>query len=292
MNWDDFRLVRAIAEARSLVGAADALGVNHSTVFRRLAQIETDLGRALFERSRTAYATTPAGDEMVALANSMADGVSQFERRMIGQDDKPRGELRVTTTDSIYWSILAPVVQTFTETYPDIKLSIDVSSVAANLSRREADIAVRAAIDPAETLIGRRIAQLAGGVYAKEDSVHVRPAWCDASARYIGYAPPIDDTEAARWLNRFAKQEQIALRVNSVLMAQRAAMEGIGLAILPRMVGDLTPGLKRLSTRVSAGTSLWLLTHADLKNSARVRAFMDHAWAQLSRQKALISGED
>lgn len=105
MNWDDFRLVRAIAEARSLVGAADALGLNHSTVFRRLGQIEGEIGRPLFERSRSGYSPTAAGEEMVALANRMSDGVIEFERRLAGQDERPRGELRVTTTDSLFASL-------------------------------------------------------------------------------------------------------------------------------------------------------------------------------------------
>ncbi len=96
LSWDEFRLVKSIAEARSLVGAAEILGVNHSTVFRRLAAVESAVGARLFERSRTGYEPTGAGEEMIALATTMAESVQEFERRVAGRDVKLTGELTVT----------------------------------------------------------------------------------------------------------------------------------------------------------------------------------------------------
>ena len=93
LSWDEFRLVKSIAEARSLVGAAERLGVNHSTVFRRLAAVEAAVGARLFERSRAGYEPTAAGEEMIALASTMAESVLEFERRVAGRDVKPTGEL-------------------------------------------------------------------------------------------------------------------------------------------------------------------------------------------------------
>jgi DNA-binding transcriptional LysR family regulator len=116
ISWDEFRLVKAIAETGSLAGAGDVLSLNHSTVFRRLNALEQDLGSRLFERARTGYVPTPAGEEMVALASRMFDEVIEFERRVSGRDVKPSGELRVTTNDSasstrkygwMSWSITA-----------------------------------------------------------------------------------------------------------------------------------------------------------------------------------------
>lgn len=290
MNWDDFRLVRAIAEARSLVGAADSLDLNHSTVFRRLGQIEAELGRSLFERSRSGYAPTEAGAEMIDLANSMADGVLAFERRIAGKDERPRGLLRLTTTDSLYGCLLAPILATFLDAYPDIRLELVISSAALNLARRDADIALRASADPDETLVGRKVAPLGFGVYAAANSRYARIDPMGEEARFIGFLPPIDESEAGRWLDANVSAARIASRVNTMMVAAHSAAAGLGFAVLPCVIGEHTPGLVRRAPAPSSA-ALWLLTHADLKNAARVRAFMDHAWAHLSKQRALIAGE-
>ena len=109
LAWDDFRLIKAIADAGGLTGAAAALNVNHSTVFRRLGQIEEQLGHALFERRKTGYVATSAGEEMTALASRIDDDVTAFGRRLAGRDLAPSGELRVTTTDTLYLHVLLPI---------------------------------------------------------------------------------------------------------------------------------------------------------------------------------------
>jgi len=291
MNWDDFRLVRAIADARSLVGAAEALGLNHSTVFRRLGQIEATLGRPLFERSRAGYAPTAAGEEMVALANRMSDGVVEFERRLAGQDERPRGELRVTTTDSMFASLLAPMFASFRAAYPEIRVDVIVSNASLNLSRRDADIAIRATSEPPDTLVGRRVGPMASGIYAR---MGTDLASCDPmgpDALYIGFGPPMEEIESSVWIARNVPAARIVARVNTMHVAAIAAAAGVGLAILPRVVGDSMPELTLVAARPAMTNALWLLTHADLKGAARVRAFMDHAWAYLSKEKSRLAGE-
>ncbi len=291
MNWDDFRLIRAIAEARSLVGAAEALGLNHSTVFRRLGQIEATLGRPLFERSRAGYSATGAGEEMVALANRMSDGVLEFERRLAGQDDRPRGELRVTTTDSMFATLLAPMFATFRVAYPEIRVDIIVSNASLNLSRRDADVAIRATSEPPDTLVGRKVGPMAWGIYGK---IGTSLATCDPlgpDALYVGFGPPMEEIEAAVWIARNVPAARVVVRVNTMHVAAISAAAGVGLAILPCVVGDSMPELTRVSSRPPTTNALWLLTHADLKGAARVRAFMDHAWNFLSKEKARLAGE-
>ena len=116
--WDDFRYVKAIAEARSLAGAGEHLGVNHSTVFRRLGQIEQHLGSRLFERGRAGYALTPCGTEMVDLAERMFQEIVGFERGVTGQDLKPSGELRITASDVLLRHLLSAVFVAFRRVYP------------------------------------------------------------------------------------------------------------------------------------------------------------------------------
>ncbi len=291
MNWDDFRLVRAIAEARSLVGAAESLGLNHSTVFRRLGQIEAALGRPLFERSRAGYTATGAGEEMIALANRMSDGVVEFERRLAGQDERPRGELRVTTTDSMFASLLAPMFAGFRAAYPEIRVDIIVSNASLNLSRRDADVAVRATSEPPDTLVGRKVGPMAWGVYGKTGSEFSRCDPLGPEALYIGFGPPMEEIEAAVWIDRNVPAARVVARVNTMHIAALAAAGGLGLAVLPRVVGDSMPELTRVSDKPPTTNALWLLTHADLKGAARVRAFMDYAWTYLSKERSRLAGE-
>src|SRR5215831_1484089 len=170
LSWDDFRYVKAIADTRSLGGAAQELAVNHSTVFRRLAQIEQQLGSRLFERSRAGYALTPCGEEMVRLAERMGEDIVAFERQVTGHDLRPSGELRVTTNDTVLVHLMTDVFAAFRRAYPEIVLDVVVSNQALNLSKRDADVAVRATDRPPEALIGRRAASIAWAVFASSTS--------------------------------------------------------------------------------------------------------------------------
>ena len=144
------------------------LAVNHSTVFRRLAQIEKQLGSRLFERSRAAYALTPCGEEMVRLAERMGEDIVTFERQVTGHDLRPSGELRVTTNDTVLVHLMTDVFAAFRKAYPEIVLDVVVSNQALNLSKRDADVAVRATDRPPEALIGRRAASIAWAVFARD----------------------------------------------------------------------------------------------------------------------------
>ncbi len=157
ISWDDFRLVKAVADARSLVGAAEHLGLNHSTVFRRLGALEAQLGTKLFERSRTGYAATAAGEEMMTLAASMDQDITDFERKIAGRDVKPAGDLRVTTNDAFITHLLTPPFASFCRAFPDIRLEVIIGNQSLNLSKRDADVAIRATAKPSEALVGRRM---------------------------------------------------------------------------------------------------------------------------------------
>jgi len=163
--WDDPRLVKAIRDAHSLNGAAKILGLNHSTVFRRLVALEDTLGVRLFERGRAGYSSTDAGAEMAALADRMAQDITEFERHVAGRDIEATGKLRVTTTDTILAHLLTPILAGFRTLHAGISLDIIVGNESLNLSRRDADIAIRATDRPPESLVGRCVAGIAWAKY-------------------------------------------------------------------------------------------------------------------------------
>src|SRR5262245_60365924 len=144
LSWDDFLYVKAIADSRSLSGAAQSLGVTHSTVWRRLGQIEHNLRSRLFLRSKSGYTLTPCGDDMVRLANRIAEDITTFERRTAGQDLRRSGELRITTNDMVLLHLLTDVLARFRRAYPKITLAIIVSHQSLYLSKRDAEFAIRA----------------------------------------------------------------------------------------------------------------------------------------------------
>ncbi|MFG1249643.1 MULTISPECIES: LysR family transcriptional regulator [unclassified Xanthobacter] len=291
--WDDFRLVRAIAETGSLAGAAEQLAVNHSTVFRRLGTLEQQLGARLFERARAGYVPTPMGEEMVRLAEHMADEVLAVERRITGQDLRPSGELRVTTNDTLLVHMLTPIFASFRAAYPEIRLDVVISNQSLSLSKRDADVAIRASDRPGDTLVGRRMASIAWGIYgsaAQDIAGPLDPA--DLRRHdWIGFSDNLGAIKPAKWLRERVGEEKIIYRVNTVLGLAEAAAAGIGLALLPCFIAAVTPGLVQLMGRQSELESgLWLLTHPDIKATARVRTFMEHAGREIGKLRGRIEG--
>ena len=296
--WDDFRLVKAIADARSLNGAATSLNINHSTVFRRLSDLEKRLGAVLFERHRNGYALTPAGDEMAQLAARMDEDVESFTRKLVGQSLIPSGELRVTTNDTLLVHLLMPVFASFRKAYPTISLDIVMTNQSLNLSKRDADIAIRATDTPPETLVGRRICGLHWAIYGlrsefPEIEQGVLPTLDSLVERpWVSLGDQLGHIRAVRYVHERVDDARIAIKINTVLGLTEAVEEGIGIGPLPCLIADLRPQLVRLTEpNPEFATGLWLLTHPDLRASPRVRAFLDLAAAELSRRKPLIEGQ-
>lgn len=291
LSWDDFRYVKAIADTRSLAGAAETLGVNHSTVFRRLGQVEHELGSRLFERSRGGYALTPCGEEMVRLAERMGEDIVTFERKVTGHDLRPSGELRITTNDTLLTHLLTDVLAAFRRAYPDIVLDLVVSNQSLNLSKRDADVAVRATDRPPEALVGRRVVGIAWAIYGPAGAADGFDPQDARQHDWIGFGDNLSGVKAAKWLAEHVGRERIVYRSNTVLGLAEAAAAGIGLALVPCFIGAATAGLERLAPPDPALESgLWLLTHPDLRHTARVRAFLDFAAAEIARRRNVIEG--
>ena len=288
-SWDDFRLVNAIAETGSLVGAAQNLGINHSTVFRRLGALERNLGSRLFERARSGYTATPAGEEMVELANRISESVTDFERAVAGPDVQPAGILRLTTNDTFIVHLLTPVFASFRKAYPEIVLDVIVTHQALNLSRRDADIAIRATAEPPETLVGRKLSTFGWHCYAPASAVD-EAGVLGKDFGWIGYGDGLNSLPARKWLEETIGESKISCRFDTLVGVAHGIAAGLGAGAIPCFIGDTIDGLVRIGDPLVFGDALWILTHADLRHAARVRAFMDHASAELAKQKKLIEG--
>ncbi|MET0429271.1 MAG: LysR family transcriptional regulator [Microvirga sp.] len=294
LAWDDIRLIKAVADARSLPAAAVQLGVNHSTVFRRLGQIESTLGVPLFERHRTGYVPTPAGEEMIALARRVDDDITAFTRRVAGREIAPTGEVRVTTNDSLLIHLLTPLFADFRRQMPSLRLDVVLANQALNLSKRDADVAVRATDHPPETLVGRRVATIAWALYGRraEQPLPGTAGAPDLFARdWVSLGDALSGLKAVRFVQEHVAPERIAYRVNTVLGLAEAIEGGLGIGHLPCFIGDARPDLVRLGPLDPAfAADLWLLTHPDLRHSPRIRALLDFLADGIARQRTFIEG--
>jgi len=290
LGWDDLRLVLAVGRAGSLTGAAAALGISHPTVFRHVNRIEARLGVRLFDRARDGYGLTPAGEEVVALAARMATEVTALERRLAGQDLRPSGTVRLTTTDTLMLGPLPPLLDELRRRQPDIVVEAGTTNSFLSLSRREADIALRPAAAPPAPLAGRRLCPIATAVYAPADAGPVDPA--DLAARdWVLPDDSLSGLPAAIWAAERRLDGRAAFRANSLMALRAAAAEGMGLAILPCYVGDAEPRLARVGAPLpELASELWLLVHPDLRRVARIRAVLDGLAALLAPLRPLFAG--
>ena len=294
LSWDDLRLVKAVADMRSLPAAATVLGVNHSTVFRRLGQIEEALGAKLFERHRSGYTLTTVGEEMVALAQRVDEDITAFARKMAGREIAPAGELRVTTNDSLLVHLLTPLFVQFRQEYRDIRLDIVLANQDLNLSKRDADVAIRATDHPPENLVGRRAATIAWALYGRAEDFP-DPEGIDQESLFerdwVSLGDNLSTLKAVKFVQENVPRERVGYRINTVLGLAEAVEQGLGIGHLPSFIGDTRPGLVRLGPPIPEfAADLWLLTHPDLRHSPRVRVFLDFLAAEVSKQRKLIEG--
>jgi DNA-binding transcriptional LysR family regulator len=294
LKWDDLRFVLAVADAKSLAGAARTLGVNHTTVLRRVDAFEKRMGLRLFERLPTGYVLTTGGEKLIAAARNLEETIGNVERKLAGQDLRPSGSVRVTTTDTLMASILPGILAEFRLAHPSIQIELTVSNLMLNLSKRDADVAIRPAKDPPDTLIGRRVARIAFAIYgspeylARHRGVNELPAH-----QWVGPDDSLATTSVARWMRSQLPASEITLRAGSLLGLCHAARAGLGLAALPCYLGDSTPGLVCVHGPIAAmETALWILTHEDLRHAARIRAFAEFSANAFSRRRALLEGAE
>ena len=292
MNWDDLRHFLAIRDRGSISGAAARLGVNHSTVLRRIASLEQTLGVRLFERLPSGYAPTAAGHELAERLAGVSEQIEAAERRSAGGDLEIKGVLRLTTTDTLVHGLLMPALTRFCERHPRVQLQVAINNTFMNLTQREADVAVRGSNRPPENLIGRRVGNIRTAPYASR--AYLKSLRRDASAddwRWVALDESLAHLEQAKWLRTNVAVERIAMRLDSLVAMVDAVVAGAGVGMLLTPLADARDGLVRLAEPLpQLDTQLWVLTHPDLRDVARVRALTDHLFDTLNADVRLDHG--
>jgi DNA-binding transcriptional LysR family regulator len=282
----DLALVQALVRGGTLAEAAHALNQDPSTVFRALKRLEQRLGLTLFERHR--HGLLP-GELALALAKSAEAIDDELDRAaaLLPQGERRlAGSLRVTTTDTLLVGLLLPLVADFRAQFPQLTLELHASNQLASLSRRDADVAVRATTKPPEHLVGARLGVLRSALYAHRRLLPRSPAHPDPAAMEW-VSPDADESLAdhlsVRWRRRVYPQVQPALRCNSILAVAQAVMCGAAIGVAPRFLLQDRPDVVALTGDEPAlDTELWLLTHPDVRHLRRIKVFFDFVRERLA----------
>lgn len=294
---DDLRLLLAIADRGSLGGAAKRLGVDHSSAFRRLAALEARIGARLFDRARGGYTPTPAGEIAIAAADRIGEELDALDRRLLGEDLRLSGRIRVTTTDTLL-HIVAPLFAEFRQLEPGIVIEVAAGNAIFDLSRRDADMAIRPTATVPDHLIARQMTTVAIARYATPDYLArqtQRGLGDEDFAEHDWIAPDesLSHVGSARWIAAHVPRERIVHRGDSLLALLQAAKAGMGMTALPCYLADREPALRRVgATLDEAAVPLWLITHPDLRQVRRLRVLGEFLFERLRAQDALFTGRE
>ena len=290
-NWDDLRVFLALYKHGNVRSAAMALGVGHSTVARRIDQLEIRTGMKLFDRRKGGPRLTPAGQEFLIAAERIEEEVYALNRRTFGEEHVLEGILTLTMIDAFAIPPLMEIFAAFRKTYPAIELNIHIDLGVAKLDHREADLALRFGEQPGDSLIGRRLMQTGRAVYASKDYVERHwPEPRETGAGWIGFTPP--NTVESWKANTPFPDLPTHCRIEDMRAQVIACHSGLGIAYLPCFLGENDHQLTRLS-QVDFPTfqTLWLVRHEEMRSHSRVSVLANFLAEKLKELSPLFRGE-
>jgi DNA-binding transcriptional LysR family regulator len=292
LEWTDLRFLLAVQRGKTLSAAARKLDCDQTTVGRRIEALEKALDVRLFRRTPDGFYPTRQGELALARAERVEEEVMAIEREVLGHDERPEGLVRLTTYESMGTAFLAPRLGAFRKRHPGIDLHLNMENRALNLSRREADLALRPGRPSQQALQIRKVGTVAAGLYASPAYLKKRgePRHADELRDH----DLIDDEESgyslSRWMQQLARGGRVVLRTDSAGAQAAAASDGLGLAVLYRYLGDAQRGLVRVLPKQELTHALWIAVHRDLQYAARVRALIDFLVELTAREAAVLTG--
>lgn len=279
MDWDNARIFLAIHRIGTLRGAAEQLRIDQATVGRRLAAMEQSLGARLFLRTSSGYVATPAGELAVGAIERMEQGAEQLLRQTQGIDERLCGVVRLTATDNAAHHFLIGAMQKLHASHPAIRVVLTTSSELSNLTRREADLAVRTVRPTSPDLISRHLKRMETGLYASRQYLekHGEPQAGTALAGHdvVIYQRTILARHSVALCGESTANARVVMEVNTGMMLMEGVRAGLGMGEMPTYMGDAQPTLQRIWPDRSEPYDMWLVLHSDLNRTARVRAVAD-----------------
>ncbi|WP_320823024.1 LysR family transcriptional regulator [Reinekea sp.] len=283
MDWNDLKYLIAVSDKGSLKTAAKHLGVNHTTVWRKMQSLEAQLDCQLFTASRSGYRLTEAGEAILADARRMESLADSIRFQSQARLTEIRGLIRLTAPGEIAFGFLPKIIAEFQVTYPRVEFEILEETRSLNISNREADIAIRATSEIPDNLIGRKIRDIPWALFASKEFVKQHKVQFGEGEYSIDGLPVIPyrlfDSPAARWFNEKTLHNPRPVATNRIKGAYQYALNHMGIALLPYMLAEPLVELYRLPDNYNS--QLWLLANKDLRNTARIKTFWDFLQTRL-----------
>jgi len=291
MNWNDLSALVAVSRTRTMKGAAKQLGVDQTTVSRRIRALEAAIDVKLVVRHRDGVELTDAGREAARSGEVIETIIHDLERNLAGVDTELAGRLRVTTLDMMP-QYHPDLFSSFSAHYPAVELEIETNATRRSLARREADVALRWTHQPDPGLFGRKLGRAEYALYASK-ALHesMRAGATIAAYPWLAFTADSGAVLTERFMEELAPEATIACRYSDALSMHAALRAGAGIGFMPCPFADPDPELVRLrDVEPDFGYDIWCLTHPDLRATGRVRAFLAHAGAYLDARKDLYAG--
>ena len=291
LEWNDLRLILAIGRTGSLSGAATELRNDHSTIFRKLNAIEKRTGARFFERLNGHYEITEVGSTALRLAESFENDVLGLERELVGRDTRLQGKIRISAAEGPAVNCLPKILASFRRRHPDVTLELVSEFGASDLARREADVALRITKSPPDSSLGRYVCDFAFCAYASTAYLERAGSRELADHDWIVFEPTAKWNVPLIFPSDEARDARTVLSTNSVHSAVAAAKAGIGALAMSAFLVDGSTDLIRIAGPFEElRLELWVLSHPDLRNTARVTALMDHLARQLRLDRGAFRG--
>jgi DNA-binding transcriptional LysR family regulator len=275
-DWDDLRYFLTLVDCGTLSGAARALGVEHTTIARRIDALEASLALRLFDRIQKGWSLTSDGAALILHARRAEQEIQGLMRAAAGSASVT-GVVRITAPPALATFFLAPRLKDVLDRLPGIEVELLAESRMADLMRREADIALRFRRPTAAGLSVRAVSEVEYGLYASASYLFGRSPqeW-----EFLGYTDSLSDSPQQQWLDKFRGQRRYRLRSNDLSTLCEAAVAGLGVVVLPQYVSQLHTRLVPVeSESCPVSRKLWIVMHQDVRRAARVRAIADEVIA-------------
>lgn len=277
MEWSDVRIFLAVARGGSYGSAARALGISHPTVGRRIKTLEDEAGQALLRRTREGLILTNSGDAVFALAESMEASALAMERRLAGNHQRLEGILRISSADWFAGYVLAPVLADLTRRHPAVVPEVIASYRLLDLSRRDADVAFRLVPFSEPDIVQRRFLRMPYGLYGSAETALAVQEDTAAVGLILMNSAQSHFPDVAWLLERLPDSPRAFTSTSRTVQAQMCR-RGLGVAVLPRPLGDATAGLQLIERFGSPPSrDIWVGYHQDLRHMDRLRALLDIA---------------
>ncbi len=287
MNWDDLRYFIALAKGGSLSAAGRLLKTEHTTVSRRVAVLEADLGVRLFERNARHYRLTPEGEQIADLAIRLEQQAHDIQRVASGRRSGVAGTVRISAPPALASHFLAERLKSLLAASPELEVELITENDLVSLARGEADIAIRLRRPADDAVVTRKVGEMAFGLCASREYLNHEPReqWS-----FIGFYPGLDSTPQQQWLKALAHVVALQFRTNDVVTLMEAAAGGLGVAVLPCFLADRDGRLVQAPIAASPPSrDIWLLVHSDLSRSPRIRYVLDHLTHSLAAAAGILN---